>query len=287
MMGNYVLWGKNPETGVSIAKESGLSIDTKHKTWSRDNVESLDELMESPAFNEAALSVYAQTQYRKPKEVFSRKEALEKCSPEMRQSFIDLFREIDRADLAITYYEIDHGKRTKEPRETLLAAFSEEEREKLREQASHWNQYRYLSMRHQLVDLRREQYSLRDSHQQTMFVADISDYVPPPDFDFDAGIPVLPLGAYHNNPQCSLIFRKWPDLIPQNFSEADLAIVSKLYWEKMDIAAGAKKRWIDFRDEEHLYQLFNNLAELEGESYHAAADSNLPALMRTLQFYVD
>lgn len=200
MMGNYILWGKNPESGLSIAKEAGLSIDTKHKTWSRDNIESLDELMESPAFNEAALSVYAQTQYRKPKEVFSRKEALEKCSPEMRQSFIDLFREIDRADLAITYYEIDHGKRTKEPRETLLAAFSEEERAKLREQASHWNQYRYLSMRHQLVDLRREQYSLRDAHQQTMFVADISDYVPPPDVDFDAGIPVLPLGAYHSNP---------------------------------------------------------------------------------------
>jgi hypothetical protein len=84
MMGNYILWGKNSESGLSIAKEAGLSIDTKHKTWSRDNIESLDELMESPAFNEAALSVYAQTQYRKPKEVFSRKEALEKCSPEMR-----------------------------------------------------------------------------------------------------------------------------------------------------------------------------------------------------------
>ena len=59
MMGNYVLWGKNPETGVSLEKEAGLSIDTKHKTWSRDNIESLDELMESPTFNEAALSLNA------------------------------------------------------------------------------------------------------------------------------------------------------------------------------------------------------------------------------------
>ena len=49
----------------------------------------------------------------------------------MRQAFIDLFREIDRLELQITYYELAHGKRTKEPRAALLAVFTEEEREKM------------------------------------------------------------------------------------------------------------------------------------------------------------
>ena len=79
-------------------------------------------------------------------------------------------------------------------------------------------------------------------------------------------------GAYHENHHCSRIFRKWPQLIPQNFSEADLATVSKIYWEKMDLAATAPtkySRWIDFREQEHIYQIFAEIGELEAEASHA------------------
>ena len=145
-------------------------------------------------------------------------------------------------------------------------------------------------MRHQLVEMRREQYTMRDSFQQTLFIAENTNYAPAPDHDFDAGIPVLPLGAYHENLQCSLVFRKWPQLIPQNFSEADLSVISRLYWEKMDLAAVAPtkyKRWIDFRNEEHIYQIFAEIGELEAEAAHVDVESNLPSLLRTLHFYVD
>jgi hypothetical protein len=99
MMGNYILWGKNPDTNVPLYKEMGIDISTKHNTWAKENVESLDELIESPTFNEAALTKYAGTQYRVKKEVFSREEALREASPELKQQFIDLFNEIDKLDL--------------------------------------------------------------------------------------------------------------------------------------------------------------------------------------------
>ena len=45
-MGNYLLWGKDPETGLN-AKQAGIvDIETKHGTWDKEPVESLDELLE-------------------------------------------------------------------------------------------------------------------------------------------------------------------------------------------------------------------------------------------------
>jgi hypothetical protein len=66
----------------------------------------------------------------------------------------------------IGLYELAHGKRTKEIRKELLNKFSEEEVSTMRESVSHWNQYKYLKKRHQLVEMRREQYTMRDSFKK-------------------------------------------------------------------------------------------------------------------------
>lgn len=46
-MGNYLLWGKDPETGLN-AKQAGIvDIETKHGTWDKNTgIESLEGLME-------------------------------------------------------------------------------------------------------------------------------------------------------------------------------------------------------------------------------------------------
>ena len=157
-MGNYLLWGKDPITGLN-AKQTGLiDIETKHGTWDKNNnIESLEGLMESPTFNEASLlplDAVAPTKIKR--EVFSRKEALAKCPEYLVETFTNLFRQIDELDLEINYYELAHDRRKNPPREELLNKFSLEEQESLQEKASHWNQYKYLKMRHQLVELRRE-----------------------------------------------------------------------------------------------------------------------------------
>ena len=93
-MGNYLLWGKDPVTGLN-AKQAGIvDIETKHGTWDRDsNIESLEGLMESPTFNEASLLPLDSIAPPKIKrEVFSRKEALEKCPDFLTDTFKQLFK---------------------------------------------------------------------------------------------------------------------------------------------------------------------------------------------------
>lgn len=287
MMGNYILWGKNPETNVPLYKEMGIDISTKHNTWAKENVESLDELIESPTFNEAALTKYAGTQYRIKKEVFSREEALRESSPELKQQFIDLFNEIDKLDLQIQFYELAHGKRTKEIRKALLDKFSQDELDNFKEKVTHWNQYRYLSSRHNLVDMRREQYSLRDSYKETIFVSDNVTFAPDPVFDFDAGIPVFPLGLNHDNLYSKLVFRSFDILNPSAFAEDDLKLVSDWYWQKKNERGANPKFYIDFANADHLAEIFAEIEHLEGGATYAAVEENLPALMNTIHFYVD
>jgi hypothetical protein len=71
----------------------------------------------------------------------------------------------------IEQYELNHGKRVKEIRPELLRKFDEEELCTMRELVTHWNQYRYLKKRHQLVEMRREQYTLRDAFRKVSFSA--------------------------------------------------------------------------------------------------------------------
>jgi hypothetical protein len=234
-MGNYLLWGKDPITGLN-AKQAGLvDIETKHGTWDKNgNIESLEGLMESPTFNEASLLPLEMVAPIKVKrEVFSRKEALSKCPDYLVDTFKGLFQQIDELDLTINYYELAHNRRKNPPRDELLNKFTPEEQAALEERASHWNQYKYLKMRHQLVELRREQYTLRDSYQQTILSQETpSPYFPCEEPALDVDIEVLPLGVKRNQGVGAYLFRKWEDVIPANFCESMLAETSEFYWRK-------------------------------------------------------
>jgi hypothetical protein len=78
-------------------------------------------------------------------------------------------------------------------------------------------------MRHQLVELRREQYTLRDSYQQTILGQEVAT----PCFvndspTLDVDIEILPLGVKNNKVLGGYIFRKWEEIIPGNFNEETL-----------------------------------------------------------------
>lgn len=258
-MGNYLLWGKDPVTGLN-AKQAGLvDLESKHGTWDKNsNTESLEELMESPTFNEAGvmpLDAVAPTKVKR--EVFSRKEALAKCPDYLVETFTDLFRRIDELDLTINYYELAHNRRKNPPREELLHRFTEEERRDLEEKATHWNQYRYLKMRHELVELRREQYTLRDSYQQTILTHDApAPYYEMEEPTMDVEIEVLPLGVKRDKGPGAYLFRKWEDVIPGNMTEEMLQEASDLYWRKQNYKPTGQQQYIDFRELEHVYEMF-------------------------------
>ena len=148
-MANYLLWGKDPNTGLNAQQEGLVDIETRHGTWDKDSgVESLDGLLENPVFNEATLRPIDSVPMKVKREVFSRKEALADCPDYLRQTFVDLFRNIDELDLRINYYDLAHGRRKNPIRPELLKQFTEEELLAAESAAATWNQFKYLKMRH-------------------------------------------------------------------------------------------------------------------------------------------
>lgn len=280
---NYILWGKSEQTGNNFVQDKLGDIETRNKTWTTDTTESLDALMESPTFNEATL---AQTITKKTHETFSRSQARQQCPSYLLPQLESLFHQIDVIDLGINYYDLAHGKRSKDIREQLISRFDEEERISIQEQVNHWNQYYYLKQKHLLVELRREQFTLRDSFVTVVQRNTLPTMVMPNYAEFGSDIAVLPLGIGKE-----LIFRNSSELNPFSYSEEELREISRYYWEYVDLQKKLDKdkaNYFDFRDREHVYQLFLNYFDVEDDLKKIddrINESN--KLLDTLKYYVE
>lgn len=280
---NYILWGKD-EDGQSCAQRGEIQIETRNKTWQRDDTESLDAMMESPTFNEASLRRPTEARTRVPREVFDRQKALEECPEHMRAVFQDLFDRIDKLEMSIHFYEFAHGKRKEGPRAALTKRFDESDIYAAEQIASKWNQYKYLKQRHLIVELRREQFTLRDSYIEKH----LRHTPPEPDLDpvhldFDAEIPVFPLGLV-GAPFSDLVFKSEDKLNPYTYTEKELDVLTHHYWNKK--SQSRPLLFFDFGELEHVYELFGQLNELEEELDDLPIESNLKKLLDTLKYYI-
>ena len=250
---NYILWGKDLD-GLNAVQKGEFSIETRNKTWQRDDTESLDALLESPTFNEASLRRPTEARTKIAREVFDRNEALAQCPSHMKPIFEDLFARIDRLELSIHWYEFDHGKRKEEPRQALQKRFTPEEINAARKTASTWTQYKYLKQRHLIVELRREQFTLRDSYiERHLPHSPPEPDLDPTSLDFDAEVPVYPIGLM-GAPFSELIFKDQHDLNPHTYTEKELDTLTHLYWERKDKVRPVL--FFDFGELEHVYELF-------------------------------
>ena len=108
----------------------------------------------------------------------------------------------------------------------------------MREAVKHWNQYKYLKHRHLLVELRREQYTLRDSYRKIVFSeADATPEAEPIELDTD--VEVLPLGLFGQNEISSHVFRTLRGFDPNTYCDETLEQISQLYWKKKQFAPSA------------------------------------------------
>ena len=291
-MANYLLWGKDRSTGLNAKQDGSVELTSKHGDWDAETskLESLEALMESPTFNETQLQDMGMPATKIKREVFSRDEALAKCPEGMRETFLELFRRIDALDLKINYYELLHNKRTNPPRDFLLKKFSDEEQQKMQEAVTHWNQFMYLKQRHELVEMRRQQYTLRDSFVTQIQLSSYAAATPPVDApDFDAGIEVLPLGTWSKTTAARLVFRPLDELVPEKYTEEQLRTISDFYWEKKSYVPSGTQKWIDFRQLEHVYEIFQLYFELEDVELEdeMGIEKNTNALMHALKYYID
>lgn len=281
MCGNYLLWGRDTD-GKNEVQHKNVYINSKNSPWTTEpDHDSLDALLEIPTFNENSIRWPHQTQYTTPKETFSRKDALRDCPDSLRPTLLELFHDIDTLEYTLNLYELKNGKRKNPPRPELVSRLSEEEKDDLAAQSEKLNNYSYLKKRHLLVELRRQQYTLRDSYKPTLIFENMHTTqlpVDPP--KFGAEIQVLPLGLFEDNHLGTLIFQDLDNLqIPKD--ETDLHLISKIIWSP------AQDVYFDFRRLEHVYELFQQYFEVDEAINRETStiDTSLEGLLRTLLYY--
>ena len=285
-LANYVLWGKN-ENGQNLEQEGLVELPRRNSTWVSQNIESLDELTESPTFNENSIfSLNSKLPTKKIREVFSRSSARATAPESLLPIFEALWRQIDEVELTLNFYELEHGKRDKEPRKELLNTFTEEERTKLRTRALNINQFHYLKLRHLLVELRREQYFIKDSYSERVLLHNVTAAVHENDEHvFDTDIPVFPFGLWGKNYISKILFEDFGELMAKNFTQRELQTISKFFWEKENERKETSRFVFNFEDLESVYELFLHFEELEETKDEVYSTSS--SLLKTLEFYIN
>ena len=149
---DYILWSRD-ENDTCISKNEDFELSSK---WSASQPDSMEAIMEQEGTppNFCAVGEIPPTLIRKQK--FSRAEAL--ASP-LAPHFKALFEEIDRLDVLISF------AMGKEPREELVNRMEPSCLFALRAKAAKLSPKELQRARHDLVDLRTEQYELRDSYK--------------------------------------------------------------------------------------------------------------------------
>lgn len=273
-MANYLLWGQD-EDGLNPDQRKEIQLPRKNQTWGGKEPESLEALLESPTFLESEVYKLGAIAPKKTRNVFSREELRKKLSPESLEPFETLWEEIDRIEILINFFEIFRGKREKPPRKELLERFSEEEIETFKARAEQLTQFKFLKLKHLLVELRREQYTLKDT-----VLPQIVSYgeIVAPDEEETFNFEIFPFGE-----QQDLLFKDFGELLPQNFSEEELKTISSYYWKKKEDEKRIQREstfYFDFRNLEMVYQLLLQQEELRGTT-----ELN-QKLLDILQYYV-
>lgn len=289
MCANYILWGKDAD-GLNVTQRKEIEIETKHKTWTKDDVESLEGLIENPAFNEISIVPLGSSRPKIPRVVFDRKLELSRAPEPQRQALTDIFNRIDSIDLMVEFYELEHGKRKKPPREELLTAFTIDEQEALKTKATKLNQFQYLKFKHELVELRTEQYTIKDTYAPQR-QKDTTNILLPPDLKdtpvFGSEIEIFPLGLYGDKRVEEKIFQK---INPWELTEEEQKQINDLYWNQQRLyekfSQSKRSRYIDFREMEHVRELIAIRGELEETAKREGPLGTTGFLLRTFDFYI-
>lgn len=241
-MGDYILYGKD-EDGTSIVDRKEVEIDTRYGSYKKKRPESLEALMESPAFNES--NIVTTNIYKKVKPKIDREK--DKDVPGMKE----LWERIDRLDHKI---KVSEGKEE----DPSIKPFTP---------------LQLYKAKHHLIELRTEQYYLKDSVNPTIHPANPADRTS--HFNEDSSIiwdlqdgdyAIAPLGLYSSCPQR---FNN-----PRALEEKDYEFNSKA------------KYVLDFRNQEHVYYLLESYEEFMASSTDQP-ESLLDDIMETLDFYID
>lgn len=245
---NYVLYGKD-EDDTSIVDRGEVQIKAKFSSYSKDKgVVSLDELMESPTFDENILTK-SKSIYKKVKPSIDKEKAAQ--VPGMKE----LWAEIEHLERIINE---NIGKLPKTSETPTLDN----------------KQIYYL--KHQIIEMRSQQYQLMDSQFPTIQLQKNKAEFHPSVIDGQMNYPVLPRGMMSSEDDIS--FKE-----PKNSTVPPVAIYSE---SDMEDLKAAQKPYFDFREPDHIYELVQHYTEIK-DYVRYNPDSPLNNLLWTLDFYIE
>ena len=240
-IGSYILYGKDPD-GTSTVDRGEVHIKPAHSTYASRPVSSIEELLEIPGYDER--NFFQPIRYREPKVKFDREKYAE------LPGISELWARIDELDHQI---RLATGKTEFQPGERLPDNFS------------------LYRSKHLLVELRREQYTLKDifrpvefqfgENRQKQNLTELVEVVNWTLYKF------YPLGLYLNR--------------PIRFIQPTS---TQLFSEEFDRPDRPKTDTIDFTNPEHLYLIVEKWAELSGQTL-GEAGTTAEAILDTFTFY--
>lgn len=246
---DYVLYGKDQD-GTSVVDRKEVYIKTKYNSYSRPEPVSLDEMMESPTFDETIFLQHKNI-YKKVKPTIDR----EKCKdiPGMKE----LWEQIDLIDRKIKLAE---GK----------------EQPACGEKIPQLDSKGLYQLKHILIELRKDQYLLKDTaFQEIQAQKNYGSFYSNPS-DLQMNYPVFPCGIMNQENDQNFIK---PYQSSQKFAAIDIENeIEKLKKEG--------KPYFSFFDREHIYQLCLSYYEIK-DFAKKFPDSPLSGLLWTLDFYID
>lgn len=278
-IGNYLMWGKD-SNGENFGD---IELPSKYGTWKKKIPESLDALMEKPTFNENTLRAKEEPVQKVVKQKISRSDIRRDAPDQVLEQFEALWKQIDEIEVKIGLYDLEHGKRKKDLRAKLVERFSEEELEKLRSAAEQLDQHTYLKLRHLLVELRTQQYTLKDSFVNTIQNRGIGYYQQEQILDFGDEILVKPLGIARGG-LWEKVFQDGRYPVPKDFQEKELEEISQFLWEEKE---EKENLVIDLENPQHWLKIlgwYDNMRATLESGVHV--ESNLDAFARTIDFYI-
>lgn len=251
MCTDYVLYGKDPEKdNTSVVDRKEVQIKTKYSSYSRQEPVSLEALLESPTFDESMLKKEKNI-YKKVKPTIDR----EKCKdiPGMQE----LWKQIDELDRRLKLAE---GKENPEPGE----------------QIPQWDSKTKYHMKHRLIELRKEQYLLKDMVFPEMPAAkNFGNFFTHPT-EYEMNYPVYPCGMMRAEDDEEF---KHPWITPQDFVGKDIEA-------EIEERKKQNKPYFSFLDKEHIYQLCLGYYDIKDQA-SKNPDSPLNNLLWTLDYYIE
>lgn len=258
-----------------------VKIPTKNGTWDhRPNETSLEGLMESPSFNDARLRPLTAIQLRNIPESFSRETAQKHAPAYIKSTLEAMWRRIDELELAVSYYDLAHGKRKAPPREDLIARFSPEERSRIESDALRWTSIQCNNHRHEMVELRQNQFTVRDMYEPTSIFVMTPEIGDTDRLRLSSDVDVLPLGT-----KCATapdIWRPVDQLLPHNYTEDSLTQISHFIWREHNQPLS-----FDFRNINHLRELIEYYQEMRDGYDPEDLYDTTKAFLDTFDYYVE